>query len=109
MKTRLLYFLFIGLLFSSCAKDIGYISGEVECEVNRNNNVLEAHNCQVTILPGGDSMTTDYFGDFISPALLPGEYTLTFSYPGYEDRSIKVTVIGGSVVNMGTIVLQRQN
>lgn len=101
MKTRLLYFLFIGLLFSSCAKDIGYISGRVECLGSH----MHASYCQVTILPGGDSMTADYYGDFISPALLPGEYTLTFCYHGCEYRSIKVTVIGGSVVNIGTIFL----
>lgn len=69
----------------------GTISGTIKD--NANGQLIS--NCNVSISPGGASVTSSSSGTYEFSDLAPGSYSLTFSKAGYEDANTTVTVKAG--------------
>ena len=52
-------------------------------------------NCQVTLTPGGKSVTSSMSGTYQFTDIQPGEYSLSFKKAGYDDEKVSVTVVIG--------------
>ena len=52
-------------------------------------------NCQVTLTPGGKSVTSSMSGTYQFTDIQPGEYSLSFKKAGYDDEKVSVTVVLG--------------
>lgn len=97
MKNTVKYILYIAtsLFLVACAKDIVDLTGSVHGVVKDYETGEFITNCQVSLHPGGNSVTTSTSGEFEFANLTPGEYTLTFNKSGYEEES-KTIVIDAS-------------
>lgn len=92
---RCLFLVLAALSLSSCAKDIVDLSGDIQGVVKDYNYGQVISNCQVSLQPSGKMTFTDNAGMYEFLDIEPGDYTLVFSKAGYEDQSIKVSVISG--------------
>src|SRR5437879_10098285 len=95
MRTRVVLFLVV-LMFSTLwvAKPAaqerrGTITGRV---VDASEGVLPG--AQVQLQPTGRNAVSDGHGDFTITDIVPGKYTLTITYVGFEPFSTEVTVTG---------------
>lgn len=97
MKNTVKYILYIAtsLFLVACTKDIVDFTGSVHGVVKDYETGEFITNCQVSLHPGGNSVTTSTSGEFEFANLTPGEYTLTFNKSGYEEES-KTIVIDAS-------------
>jgi hypothetical protein len=97
MKNTVKYILYIAisLFLAACAKDIVDFTGSVHGVVKDYETGEFITNCQVSLHPGGNSVTTSTSGEFEFANLTPGEYTLTFNKSGYDEES-KTIVIDAS-------------
>lgn len=80
---------------ASCAKDIVVLTGDIKGVVKDKDTGSLISNCEVSIMPGGDTLITGDNGSWGFAGLNPGEYTLTFKKAGYDDASCNVTVVTG--------------
>lgn len=85
----------VALSLGSCAKDIVDLSGDIQGVVKDYNYGQVISNCQVALQPSGKMTFTDGAGMYEFLDIEPGEYTLVFSKAGYEDQSVKVSVVSG--------------
>lgn len=80
---------------ASCAKDIVVLTGDIKGVVKDKDTGSLISNCEVSIMPGGNTLITGDNGSWGFAGLNPGEYTLTFKKAGYNDASCNVTVVTG--------------
>lgn len=80
---------------ASCAKDIVVLTGDIKGVVKDKDTGSLISNCEVSIMPGGDTLITGDNGSWGFAGLNPGEYTLTFKKAGYDDASCNITVVTG--------------
>lgn len=99
VKAFLLSIITIAVL-SSCAKDIVDLTGSITGTVKDYDNGQLISNCQVSMSPGGKSLTTGSDGQFEFESVEPGSYTLSFKKSGYEDASSNVSVVAGKTQNV---------
>ncbi len=99
VKAFLLSIIAIAAL-SSCAKDIVDLTGSITGTVKDYDNGQLIPNCQVSMTPGGKSLTTGNDGQFEFEGVEPGSYTLSFKKSGYEDASSNVSVVAGKTQNV---------
>ena len=95
MRYRLLAILIALFAFTSCAKDIVVLTGDIKGVVKDKDTGALISNCSVSITPGGDTLITGSSGSWGFAGLNPGQYTLTFTKAGYNDASCIVTVVTG--------------
>ncbi|MCQ2118856.1 MAG: carboxypeptidase regulatory-like domain-containing protein [Bacteroidales bacterium] len=88
------------IVFISCAKDIVDLTGSITGIVKDYGDGQLISNCQVSISPGGKSLTTGSDGQFEFESVDPGNYTLSFKKSGYEDASTNVSVVAGKGQNV---------
>lgn len=94
MKNTVKYILYIAtsLFLVACAKDIVDFTGSVHGVVKDYETGEFITNCQVSLHPGGNSVTTSTSGEFEFANLTPGEYTLTFNKSGYNEESKTIVI-----------------
>ncbi len=94
MKNTVKYILYIAtsLFLVACAKDIVDLTGSVHGVVKDYETGEFITNCQVSLHPGGNSVTTSTSGEFEFANLTPGEYTLTFNKSGYNEESKTIVI-----------------
>lgn len=94
MKNTVKYILYIAisLFLVACAKDIVDLTGSVHGVVKDYETGEFITNCQVSLHPGGNSVTTSTSGEFEFANLTPGEYTLTFNKSGYSEESKTIVI-----------------
>lgn len=94
MKSIVKYILYIAtsLFLVACAKDIVDFTGSVHGVVKDYETGEFITNCQVSLHPGGNSVTTSTSGEFEFANLTPGEYTLTFNKSGYNEESKTIVI-----------------
>ena len=88
--------LIIGIiLLQSCSEDHPNLNGKVLGTVydELTGNLLS--NCEVTVSPSNQSMTSESDGSFLFQNLSIGNYTLRFKKAGYEEKAVTQTVIYG--------------
>lgn len=95
MRYRFLALLIALFALASCAKDIVVLTGDIKGVVKDKDTGSLISNCEVSIMPGGDTLITGDNGSWGFAGLNPGEYTLTFKKAGYDDASCNVTVVTG--------------
>ena len=95
MRYRFLALLIAMFALASCAKDIVVLTGDIKGVVKDKDTGSLISNCEVSIMPGGDTLITGDNGSWGFAGLNPGEYTLTFKKAGYDDASCNVTVVTG--------------
>ena len=96
---HLRYFIIIisFIVFSSCAKDIVDLTGDITGSVKDFKTGELISNCGVSLSPGGKSTTTNQYGEFSFNDLEAGDYTLSFSKLGYDDETKDIAVVAGQV------------
>lgn len=94
---KLFSFALCALFILSCAPVIPDLTGDIQGVVKDYSHGGMISNCMVTLNPGGKSVTTTSAGTYDFLELEAGEYTLTFSKAGYDDESLRVTVVPGQV------------
>lgn len=105
MKTLSRLFIFISvLLFTSCAKDIVDLTGDIQGTVKDHNGGQLIENCRVALSPGGKSTSTDANGSFSFEDLTAGTYTLSFSKSGYSDATQEVSVVTGQTARVNVFM-----
>ena len=95
MRYRFLALLIAMFALASCAKDIVVLTGDIKGVVKDKDTGSLISNCEVSIMPGGDTLITGDNGSWGFAGLNPGEYTLTFKKAGYDDASCNITVVTG--------------
>ena len=95
MRYRFLALLIALFALASCAKDIVVLTGDIKGVVKDKDTGSLISNCEVSIMPGGDTLITGDNGSWGFAGLNPGEYTLTFKKAGYDDASCNITVVTG--------------
>ena len=90
----------VGILLTSCAKDIVDLTGNIQGTVKDYVDSQLVPNCNVSLLPGGKSTSTDANGTFAFDGLMEGTYTLSFSKSGYNNETQEVTVVTGQTTRM---------
>lgn len=95
MRYRFLALLIAMFALASCAKDIVVLTGDIKGVVKDKDTGSLISNCEVSIMPGGDTLITGDNGSWCFAGLNPGEYTLTFKKAGYDDASCNITVVTG--------------
>lgn len=94
---KLFVFLLCALAASSCAHDIIDLTGDIQGVVKDYKDGQFISNCQVSLMPTGNTTATDLVGKFNFDGIEPGEYILEFSKAGYMEELIKVKVVTGKV------------
>ena len=103
---RLMYIMFVGLLFTACANDIneeipvGRISGSVSDKTTGE----PVATVSATLSPGGNSTVTGSDGSFEFIDLGPGEYTININKEGYNPNNKKVTVTAGQTTQTHLLI-----
>lgn len=103
---RLMYILFVGLLFTACANDIneeipvGRISGSVSDKTTGE----PVATVSATLSPGGNSTVTGSDGSFEFIDLGPGEYTININKEGYNPNNKKVAVTAGQTTQTHLLI-----
>lgn len=102
MKKNIKQFIafFVGVLLTSCAKDIVDLTGNIQGTVKDYTNGQLVSNCNISLSPGGKSTSTDANGSFGFQNLMEGTYTLSFSKSEYDDETHEVTVITGQTTRV---------
>ena len=95
MRYRFLALLIALFALASCAKDIVVLTGDIKGVVKDKDTGSLISNCEVSIMPGGDTLITGDNGSWGFAGLNPGEYTLTFKKAGYDNAICNVTVVTG--------------
>lgn len=95
MRYRFFALLIALFALASCAKDIVVLTGDIKGVVKDKDTGSLISNCEVSIMPGGDTLITGDNGSWGFAGLNPGEYTLTFKKAGYDDASCNVMVVTG--------------
>lgn len=86
----------ISLFFvTACARDIVDLTGSITGTVKDYDSGELISNCQISITPGGESLSTGSDGQFEFKDLEQGTYNLAFKKSGYEDATKSVSVIAG--------------
>lgn len=98
MKQILLTIILL-ISFLSFAQNDSSISGTV---TDKDYNDEALPQCNVTINETSKGATTDFDGLYSIPNLEPGNYTIVFSFVGYETQSIAVNILAGEdkIVNV---------
>lgn len=94
----------LATFFSSCAKDIVDLTGNISGTVKDYSGGQFIENCKVSLSPGGKSTTTSSNGVYEFNDLQPGDYTLSFSKAGYNDESTNVSVVAGQTSNVSAML-----
>lgn len=90
----------VSVLFTSCAKDIADLTGNIQGTVKDYTSGQLISNCNVSLLPGGKSISTDANGSFSFEGLVAGTYTLSFSKSDYNNETQEVSVVTGQTTRM---------
>ena len=61
-------------------------------------------NCLISITPTGAAKITDSDGSFEFTRLDPGEYTITVKKEGYIEKTEKIVVLSGKVVDVDIVL-----
>ena len=91
---------FVGVLLTSCAKDIVDLTGNIQGTVKDYTNGQLVSNCNISLSPGGKSTSTDANGSFGFQNLMEGTYTLSFSKSEYDNETQEVAVITGQTTRV---------
>ena len=93
-RTIIKCFVFLAflLLFNSCARNIVDLTGSIIGTVKDYESGELISNCQISLNPGGKSLSTSSDGQFEFENLEYGTYDLTFKKSGYEDATKVVSV-----------------
>lgn len=96
MQKSLLRLLALILMLSSVLSVFAAETGTLRGSVRDAASQSPLEGVQITVegpgLPGGRSRTTDARGSFWFPVIPPGEYRITFSKEGYQNRAMNATV-----------------
>ena len=90
----------VGVLLTSCAKDIVDLTGNIQGTVKDYTNGQLVSNCSVSLSPGGKSTSTDTNGSFVFENLVADTYTLSFSKSEYNDETQEVSVVTGETTRV---------
>ena len=92
------------IFFSSCAKDIVDLTGEIRGIVKDDSTGQLLQNCKVSLSPGGESVSTDANGIFSFKSLDPGSYSLLITKSGYVDETQDVTIVAGQTTQVNVFL-----
>ena len=95
MKIRIFLTCFLLYIFTSCATDIVDLTGNIQGMVRDYDTGAYISNCNISLMPGGYSVSTGNDGLFSFSNLDPGKYTITIQKSGYNEETHTVNVITG--------------
>lgn len=95
MKIRIFLTCFLLYIFTSCATDIVDLTGNIQGMVRDYDTGAYISNCNISLMPGGYSVSTGNDGLFSFSNLAPGKYTITIQKSGYNEETHTVNVITG--------------
>ncbi len=99
MKNRLLFLWLVFTITWAASTQAGEDVGSIRGYVRDASNGETLPNANVIVDSTTVGTTTDKGGYFVISRLSPGPYSITFSYIGYESRSIKVEIQPGKTAS----------
>ncbi len=89
--------------FVSCEEELPDMRGDIKGIV-KDADGKSLDNCLISIMPTGAAKITDSDGSFEFTRLDPGEYTITVKKEGYIEKTEKIVVLSGKVVDVDIVL-----